>query len=162
MNVARVTQARTHVSALTCVVQNFRSEMELERSTAQNFRQWSARKRESIRTDSLIFDRFRALRPARQPNCAKYFCAAFASHHVNSGTKFCAHARDFYLRAAPTMHARRCKKSLFHRRYCNMRAMCAQLCSAFVYDDVACAVRVVARTYRAQRTSHTHVVQWSQ
>ena len=103
-----------------------------------------------------------ASRPARKPNCAKYFCAAFASHHVDGREKFCAHARDFNSCAVPMAHARRCKKSLFHRCFCNMRSMCARRCSAFVYYVVARAVRVIACARQAQRASRIHVVKWSQ
>jgi len=100
-------------------------------------------------------------RASREANCAKFFCAAFASHRVNSGAKFCAHARDSNCRTALTAHQRRCKKPLFHRCFCNMRAMYAQCRSAFVYYDVACAVCVVECALHAQRASHTHVVKWS-
>ena len=103
-----------------------------------------------------------ASRPACKPNCANFFCAAFASSHADGREKYCAHARDFRSRAAPTAHARCCKKSLFHRCFCNMRAVYAQRCSAFVYYDVACAECVVACARHAQRASHTHVVKWSQ
>jgi len=128
----------------------------------KNFDDRACANRESLGTDSLVLIDSVTSRPARKPNCAKFFCAAFASHHVNSGAKFCAHARDSRARAAPMAHAGRCKKSLFHRCFCNMRAMCAQCCSAFVYYDVACAVRVVARARQAQRASRIHVVKWSQ
>jgi hypothetical protein len=127
----------------------------------KNFGVGGAARRESLALIRSILIDSGASPPARKPNCAKYFWAAFASHHVDNGTKFCAYARDFCSRAALTVHARRCKKSLLHRCFCNMRTMCAQPCSAFVYCDVACAVRVVARAHRAQRASHTHVVKLS-
>jgi len=107
--------------------------MELARARYKNFGGGGVVRRESLALIRSILIDSGASRPARKPNCAKYFCAAFASHHVNSGTKFCAHARDFYLRAAPTAHAHRCKKSLFHRCFYNMRKMRAHRHSSYAF-----------------------------
>ena len=117
----------------------------------------------AVRRESLHrfarFDRFRCFMTRAQVIVQNF---ALHLHRIMSTAANLRTCARFYSRAAPAAHQRRCKESLFHRCFCNMRAMCAQRCSAFVYYDVACAVRTVTRARQAQRVSHTHVVKWSQ
>jgi len=161
MNVACVAFAHALMPTSDTLTEIFRLKRNSNARSRKNFGGGGPNRRESLALIRSILIDSGAARPARKPNCAKLFCAAFASHHVDSGAKICAHRREIILCTTPTAPYRRCKKSLFHRRFCNMRTMCAQRCAAFVDDDVACAVRVVARARQAQRAPHTHVVKVS-
>jgi hypothetical protein len=56
-------------------------------------------RRESLDTDSLVFDRFGRSCALRKANSAKNFRGKFASHHFGGNVKSDAHVCDFFLRA---------------------------------------------------------------
>jgi len=79
----------------------------------------------------------------REASYAKYFCGAFASRAIDGDVKSDAHARDFCLRAAFATESRRCKKSLFHRAFCDAHDMRSQRRCAFAQRNVAFNERVI-------------------
>ena len=112
--------------------------------------------------DSLVLIDSDVRRALRKPTCAKLFL-----HRVRSAQR-CVRRKNFrrarQVRSTNTLGARsrRCKKRLFHRCFCNLRAMRTQRRRSISFYR---HVRVAIDVDRARRwfcASHTHIVKWSQ
>ena len=120
------------------------------------------RGRESLGTDSLVFDRFRTLASARAAFCANFFCTAFALHKIAFDTKYFALQRDKNFAAvfAAKYHTR--KQPLCHRMFCNARDLHSRARVLRIRSVVAMINHVVARAFHVKRRAHIHCVKWSQ
>jgi len=89
-------------------------------------------RRESLALIRSFLIDFAVSDPRASPFVQKFFCASFASHHVDSRTKICAHRREICSCAVPTTHDRGCKEvlipSMFLQHARNARATLLGVC----------------------------------
>jgi len=88
--------------------------------------------------------------------CKKNFCLCIVTATRDADANSNAHARNSCCGSALTTPSRCCKKSLFHRPFCDVGELASTMCVAFVACAVALRLRCVNdRSTRGNRAGYT-------
>ena len=127
----------------------------------QNFAVDGATHGESLGADSLNFDRFRDVMRCAQGHLCKIFLRMILIASRCLRRKKCARARKNFSRAMQVRRRMCCKKSIFHRYFCDARIMRACRRASFARWRITRVVRRVKHVRQPFCASRTHIVKRS-